>query len=193
MTSRFILIGGAIGSGKTSLAYGLKPYLPDLVIVESDMVRRELLGYPLDFNMNGDTRDICYSEEMNTRVYNEMDNRIRHALDAGKTVIECTAKPHSPKIQQSQENHGRNADAFFGIFLKTSEDIVRARLKQRSAERVLNQSLSVEKGHASDADETVLAFMPVPEQAPEGWLTIDASQPRDAVVKHAWAYISRPV
>lgn len=185
---KFIVIGGSIGSGKTNLAYGLKQHLPDVVIIENDTVRRELLGFPLDYFMNHEV-DNSFSDENNERVRAEMNRRIQDAFLQGKSVIEAPTRTMSFLYKMYEGIYPDRVD-FKGIFLYAPEEVIRQRLRKRALERATLSELSLEEGHASDADEAVLLKMPVNNEIPENWFGIDTTQPKYEVLQLAIDYIN---
>lgn len=190
MKPKFIMLGGSIGVGKTTLAYGLKKHIPDLVIVESDTIRRELLGFPLDYFMNNAV-DGSFSEESNRRVHSEMGLRVQDALLKGKPTLQAVAATSPENYHKIADEHRGTAE-FKGIFLRAPEAVILERLKKRKSEREGHLPLSVELGHASDADEKVLNHLPISNDVPYGWFTIDATQPAETVLAKALAFIECP-
>ena len=68
---RLIAIGGLSGSGKTTVAEALAPYVgapPGARIVESDRIRKAMHGVPAETRLP----DRAYRPEVSERVYAEM-------------------------------------------------------------------------------------------------------------------------
>lgn len=184
----FIALGGSIGVGKTTLAYKLKEFLPDLVILEDDTIRRELLGFSLNHFMNHNL-DNSFSEENHQKVRQVIRQRTIAALESGKPVIHCLTKKYTDEYTAVEQEYAGNAN-FKGIFLYAPEETIRQRLQKRKTERDTQEVLQVESGHASDADENVLAHLPINNTVPNGWLGINAALSGEQILQEAIHYIN---
>lgn len=177
-----LILGGSIGVGKTTLAYSLAQNYGNTEIIENDTIRRELLGFPLNYFMNHDL-DNSFSTENNQRVDHEINHRTEQFLQQGKNVIRA-------HVDVSEHDLLRYASAYpdarlICLYLLAPESIIRSRLQSRKQERDTLSSLSVAHGHASDADENVLLKFPVQIHAPNGWTVLDASLSRDDLLHEA--------
>src|SRR5512133_2734148 len=84
-----IAIGGAIGAGKTTLAYALRravPRLAQALVVEGDQTRRRMRGYDIATTMQSED----YTAEVTAQVEAQKVLDIRAALAAGRDVIESS-------------------------------------------------------------------------------------------------------
>ena len=182
MKSVFIVIGGSVAAGKTTLAYKLKNYWQTTHhqtshVIEDDTERRTYLGYSLKQPMRGDE----YSDAINFKMQTIMDEKTSHFLAKIECVIRTIvrnseAEYHANKVFADE----RNAE-FIGIFLKVSEDNIKQRILSRGQERETLNELSLEMGHASDVDIGILEKLPIPNFIPAGWIIIDADQEHDKV------------
>jgi len=185
MTGLLIALGGSIGTGKTTLAYRLKKHIEDKIrtecfVLESDTVRREYFGHPLKHRMTADE----YTPAVNTIIYGLLDERTIAYLRDGACVIRCL----TGKIEDFAEpiELAATTDAsFIGLFLQASEKTILERLAKRENERIHNDNLSIEQGHASDADAGVLLKYPILDVIPPGWIALDAEQPPEKVCEEA--------
>lgn len=169
-----IAIGGHTGTGKTTLAYKLKkecPFLQESIIIEDDAVRRDILKIGLNKRLS----DEDYSEEISGQVTKEIEKRTSHALSSKNPVINSSGF-FSETTQKGVECMADAAGAkFVGLWLNASFDEMRKRIRKRVEERSDNKDLSLEKGHASDADEGVIdkfGNLPTPSSL---WHVINAN------------------
>lgn len=187
MTSVLLLLGGSIGAGKTTLAYQLAKKNPaGIVVIENDTIRRELLGFPLNYFMNQDLDD-SFSAENNQRVIQTMNERTTHQLHAGKTVIRCHVDVSENDTTRFQKLYPDTK--VICVYLLAPIHIIHERLAKRKYERDTLTELSVEQGHASDADANVLLKFPVRTEAPKGWHMLDATLSIDELDKQLSALI----
>lgn len=173
--SRLIAIGGHTGTGKTTLAYGLReacPALSNALIIEDDQIRREILGYDLKTVMT----DTDYLDEVSYRVREEVKARTLVALSKCQPVINASGFFSSV----GQEEVTSLTPRFVGLWLVADRQNMVQRIQCRNKERAQLDQLSLEKGHASDADEGVIdKFGDLPQ--PAGWHVIDANLSSDQV------------
>lgn len=186
MQATAIVIGGSIGTGKTTLAYKLKEYIEDVLkqdcaVLESDTERRKYLGFTLDKRLDEEH----YSPEISEKVHEILDEKERAALGQGKWIIRALTGQSTFDYHKTKEPADKVGAKFIGIFLVASEETIRERLLQREHERNNLDELSVEQGHASDADAGVLEKYPVPDYVPEGWHQIDAEKTPEDVFEQA--------
>lgn len=181
--TKFILIGGSIDVGKTTLAYALQNAFPDIMIIENDTIRRELLGFPLDYFMNHDL-DNSFSDENNQLVKTDINKRILNALNAGKSVIQCVTFNDVSTYEEYAYVYSKQADVR-GLYLKAAETTIRARLQKRKYERKTRDLLLIEHGNASDADEAVLLKYPVKNIEPKNWVILNAEQLPEILLEQA--------
>ena len=174
MTS-LIAIGGHTGTGKTTLAYGLLRTvgaLNNAVIVEDDQVRRELLGVGLD-------RTLCdedYMPSISAKVVEIIERRTTETLSRNIPVINASGFFTESSRQAVQKLAESLHKKFIGLWLVAPVDVMKARIAKRLDERRTGQRLTLEQGHASDADQTVLAkFGNLGLPQSPAWNIIDAS------------------
>jgi aminoglycoside phosphotransferase family enzyme/predicted kinase len=171
-----VLVGGAPGTGKTTIAEALG-IRGEWAVVRSDVVRKELAG--LDPRMPAPARigEDLYSPEMTRRTYEQLLTRARVALELGQTVV----------LDASWTDAGFRKEAA-RVAAATSSDLVELRCEVDPAVA----DARVERRHAeardaSDADRNVAAAL---RAAADLWPTatvIDTSGSRASTVEHAWA------
>ncbi|QQR69965.1 MAG: AAA family ATPase [Alphaproteobacteria bacterium] len=183
--SYLIAIGGHTGTGKTTLAYALRKALPILhgaVILEDDLVRRELLGASLADTLD----DKAYMDEVSARVSGLIAQRTVDALAQRTSVINASgffSKAARPAIVKLAADHGA---IFIGLWLIAPRAVMEERINRRLIEREKGVELRVEDGHASDACVAVIdKFGDIGVPNDDHWQTIDAEHPKDEVLAAA--------
>ncbi len=180
-----IAIGGHTGTGKTTLAYALREALPILreaVILEDDLVRRELLGASLADTLD----DKAYTDDVSARVSASIEQRTLEALAQGTSVINASgffSEAARPAIAKLAADHGA---IFIGLWLIAPRAVMEERINRRLIEREKGVELRVEDGHASDACVAVIdkfGDIGLPNDA--RWHTVDAACPKDEVLAYA--------
>jgi aminoglycoside phosphotransferase family enzyme/predicted kinase len=83
---RLVLVGGAPGTGKTTVAGGLADSL-GWVLLRSDVVRKELAGLPAEADATAALGAGLYSEESSAATYAELLRRARRSLEHGEPVV----------------------------------------------------------------------------------------------------------
>ena len=83
---RLVLVGGAPGSGKTTLATALGDTLPAAVL-SSDRVRKELSGLPPTRHVAAPFEEGIYGRGMTARTYALLARRTGSLLAMGESVI----------------------------------------------------------------------------------------------------------
>lgn len=85
-TVRLVLVGGAPGTGKSTVAEGLAEAL-GATVLGSDEVRKDLLGIPHDDHTGADLDTGPYSPEVTDRTYRELVRRAGELLRMGESVV----------------------------------------------------------------------------------------------------------
>lgn len=156
-----VVIGGASGSGKTSIARAIAPALgamPGAVIVRSDEVRKALFGVSDTDRLP----EAAYAAAWNRRTYQEVAARVKHTLRAGHACI-VDAVHGSADERDEIEAMAKDMDIpFRGIWLEAPEDVLRGRTAQRV-------------GDASDAGSAVVARQLERGFGTVDWTHVDAS------------------
>jgi len=164
---RLVAIGGLSGSGKSSVARALAPQLgafPGAVHVRSDRERKRL------FHVGAEERlpKAAYSAELSDLVYRMCRKRALEALLGGQAVIvdAVHAKPAERKaIAACASDAGV---PFTGIWLEASPEVMRKRIKGRTAD-------------VSDATAAVLERQLEYDLGLQDFAVVDAGRPVDEV------------
>ncbi len=168
---RLIAVGGLSGTGKSTLAGALAPYLgaaPGALWLRSDVERK------LMFNVGIEERliEAAYEPEVSQRIYEMLNERAKAALAAGQSVIldavfskECERRAASRIARETEV-------PFTGLWLCAPA--------QRMLERV-----ELRKGDASDADAAVVKRQLEYDIGEIDWHIVDAGSSPDKVLRSA--------
>ena len=161
--------GGLSGTGKTTLARRVAPYLgraPGAVILRSDEIRKRLAGVGSLDRLPRDT----YTAETSAKVYDEMLRLARRILAVGHAVV-LDAVFLSPEERAAAKALAAELGApFAGFWLQGQPDQLRERLAARS-------------GDASDAVPAVLDEQLARDPGRIDWEKLDAADPDGAVTR----------
>ena len=162
---RLLAIGGVSGTGKSTLAAFLAPYVgPHLGarVLRSDVIRKQLHGAAPEAPLP----DGAYGPEQTARVYETLLTEADRLLAAGCTVIvDATFLDHAEQDAVRVVAQRRGVP-FAALWLE-------------AADAILVPRLSARVGDASDATPTVLARQRRDEMGAPGWaaFTSDCSIP----------------
>ncbi len=113
-----VVMCGLQGVGKTVVAKEIARRL-EATVLKTDVIRKDMFDNPI------------YSEEEKQQVYNEMYNRLRHALRKNQTVI-LDATFAKEKNRYRAKEVAEEEDAEFRLVeVVCSEDIIKKRLEVR--------------------------------------------------------------
>lgn len=172
---RLVAVGGASGTGKTTLARCLAPGLgaaPGAVHLRSDLERKRLAGVdPLTHLPSS-----AYTAEANTAVYDRLLKRGETLLKAGQSVILDATYMADAERADAQALAERLGVPFTGLWLETGQATLEARVTERH-------------GDASDADAQVVALQLSHDPGPIDWASLDAGQPLERLTEEARAVL----
>jgi hypothetical protein len=162
---RVIAIGGLSGTGKTTLASALAPFIgpaPGAVHLRSDIERKRLFGA-------GETSRLgeeAYTPQVSARVYDRLNEYAAAALGAGRSVVlDATFRSQGERAAAAATAADHQAP-FAGIWLEAPRNILLARVAGR-------------RNDASDATAPVVAGQLEQDQGQISWAHLDASQSID--------------
>jgi len=170
-----IAIGGRSGTGKSTLAANLAPFIgrpPGAIHLRSDIERKR------QFNTAETTRlpPAAYSAEVTAGVYETLEKQAAVALRSGHSVIvDATFLAGFEANSIAKVAKCTNAD-FRGIWLDAPTGLLMRRLALRI-------------GDASDATPEVLRAQPPTTQVPAAWFCVDASRPAGEMHRAAMSYL----
>lgn len=162
-----VAIGGLSGTGKSTLAQNLAPYLdtaPGALILRSDVIRKRYFQVPLTERLP----EKCYSSAISRKVYTQMFNFARIALQAGHSVIvDCLFV--KPEQRHAIATIAEDCQVpFHGLWLEVPTTVAYQRIETR-------------QNDASDATVIVRRKQNGYDCGEITWARIDASRDRQAV------------
>jgi len=167
---RLIAIGGLSGTGKTTLARNLAPWLgasPGAVVIRSDVIRKQLMGVAETVRLPAS----AYTTAISEQVYQRIADIASDTLSSGFTAIADAVYGREDERRDIATVGQRAGVAFDGLWLEGPP----ATLEQRIAARV---------GDASDATPDVLRAQLGFVTAPTSWSTIRVVEsPDDALAE----------
>jgi aminoglycoside phosphotransferase family enzyme/predicted kinase len=162
-TPAVVAIGGLSGSGKTTVAIDLAPFLgaaPGAIVLRSDEIRKRLCGVPLLRRLGPEG----YSPLVTRRVYRTLIERAGLVVGQGHTVV-ADAVFARPLDRQRIESAARAAAVpFTGVWMDAPDPVLIGRASARQQD-------------ASDADAAVIRRQRSEGTGPIAWQRLDASLP----------------
>ena len=166
-----IAVGGRSGTGKTTLAKLLAPWIgapPGALHLRSDVERKRLAGVdPLER-----LPATAYTDRAADQVYEHICRRARRALEAGCSVIVDAAFLDDTQRAQVSQAALDTRLPFHGIWLDAPYGTLLERVTQR-------------QGDASDADAAVVAAQSSQSAPNAGWHIVDAQGTPETVAVRA--------
>lgn len=151
---RLVAVGGASGSGKSTVARGLAPFIgggPGAVVLRSDAIRKRLWGAGELDRLPQE----AYGPEIGERTYTEMERLAGEVLAQGVSVIADATFTKPESRRRISDVSSRAGAIFTGLWLEASpEELVRR--------------VDARRGDVSDATAKV-----VENQLAQDWGVID--------------------
>jgi len=173
-----LAIGGASGSGKSSLARAVAPEVgaaPGAVIARSDAVRKRLFGAAHEAEKLPAT---AYTKAAHQATYEEMETVCTRALEQGQSAIADATFTHAGSRADIEAVARRCNVPFLGIWLDLD--------KAEAARRVHRRT-----GDVSDATPDVVHRQFEEDWGQIAWHRIDAQLPPDKRAERASALIDQ--
>jgi uncharacterized protein len=152
--ARLVAIGGASGTGKSTLARAIAHRIgavPGARILRTDVLRKRADGLPPEAPLPAS----AYTEASTTRVYDALSAIAGNAIAAGTTVIADATFLDARQRGAVEAVVASGGQRFDGLWLQAPASVRLARVGAR-------------RGDASDADVTIAAAQAVPA-VPPGW------------------------
>lgn len=177
--TRLVVIGGPSGSGKSSVARRLAPYLgpaPGAVHLQSDVIRKRLAGVSPECALGQEH----YGSEDTRTVYDRLHSDAEHALTAGYTVIADATYLDAGQRRRVEALASKAGVPFHRLWLAAPAATLERRVSERSDD-------------ASDADVDVLRKQLTAEVTDLGWTKLSACGDLDQTVARALHELERDV
>ncbi|MDD7911399.1 AAA family ATPase [Pseudovibrio exalbescens] len=161
--ARLVGIGGLSGTGKTTVARGVAPFIgamPGAVHIRTDVERKLLLGLQETQQAPAET----YSKEVSDQVYAQVYRKAAAVLATGHSVVVdgvFAAPEEREKLAEIAQSAGAS---FSGIWLEAPMDVKESRVTDR-------------KGDASDANAAVVRAQEGYVTGEISWTKVDGSAP----------------
>ena len=158
-----VAIGGISGTGKTTLARAVAPWLggpPGAVVLRSDEIRKRRFHVPPTERLP----DAAYAPEVSRQVFSEIHRRARRIAASGAPVVADAVYGRPEDRRAVAVAAARAGVAFTGVWLELPEAMARDRVEHRI-------------GDASDATAGVVARQAETIVPPADWLRLDARRP----------------
>jgi aminoglycoside phosphotransferase family enzyme/predicted kinase len=159
---------GLMGSGKSSFARLLAERL-DVVLVSSDLVRKELAGIAPTARGREGFGEGIYAPAMTERTYQALFDRARAALCAGRSTVIDASFTDPARRAQAQDLARSCASRHLLLYLSAPEGLLRERLSRRALKA------SVSDGRPEILPAQMAAFTPPDEVPAAERLVIDAA------------------
>ena len=179
-----ILVGGLIGTGKTTVAEALAER-GGFTLVSSDVVRKALVGIaPTDRRWESYEAGI-YSPEYTERTYDELFRRAKEALSEGDSVIlDASFKKASDRERAKALAEEVGAELWV-VECTADEDTIRSRLEERA------RTQAVSDGRWDIFEDIRRGFEPIREVPQERHLTVNTARPLKEVLREVEERIAR--
>lgn len=158
---QLIAIGGLSGTGKTSAARWIAPFIgnaPGALHLRTDIERKVMHGVAPTYRLPPS----AYSSETSGEVYRRLYKKAEIVLGSGHSVVADAVFPDSPSRSLLSDAAQRAGTSFHGFWLEAPGEKICGRISARI-------------GDASDANIEVLARQSQTAKPPEDWAKIDAS------------------
>jgi uncharacterized protein len=168
---RLVAIGGLSGTGKSTLAISLSPFIapaPGAVVIRSDIERKRLAGVPETARLP----ESAYTPEATARVYARLGALARRTLAAGHSAILDAVHGHPAERAATEQIAQEAGVPFTGLWLE-------AGLGERVAR------MGARKHDASDADAAVARAQEKYEVGEIAWQRLDATAGLPTLVARA--------
>jgi aminoglycoside phosphotransferase family enzyme/predicted kinase/GNAT superfamily N-acetyltransferase len=165
---RLVAVGGASGTGKSTIARALAPAVgpsPGAVVVRSDVVRKQLSGVAETTRLPPS----AYTAEAGDKIFSHMTTLAAEILEANHAVI-LDGVYREPRQRGDVEALARQARVRFdGVWLEAPPEVLASRIAAR-------------RDDASDATVDVMRDQLAHLFRPPTWVGYDASRPVDEIV-----------
>jgi aminoglycoside phosphotransferase family enzyme/predicted kinase len=178
---RLVLVGGAPGSGKTTLAADIARRT-GWQVFHSDDVRKELAGAGRAHELDGRLDEGIYTPAITDQTYDRLLALAREALGLGRCVV----------LDASWSDRSRRADARAAA-LELSSDLIAIECAAPEATRVERAAQRAVRGtDSSDAGPSIARALGVRFEPWPDAIRIDTTPPADVVSGQALSHLRAP-
>ena len=170
-----LAIGGASGTGKSTLAYGVAPLTGGPLgarVLRSDVIRKRLAGKSPETRLPPES----YTPAASQKVYEAMIAEAGALLRAGQAVILDAVLGKADERDAARRLAGECGVPFRPLWLQAGNDIRRRRVETRGQD-------------ASDATPAILEAQLRQIETPIDWPTIDVGEDRESSLAAAKAFL----
>jgi hypothetical protein len=171
-----VITCGLVGTGKSTLARALAKKL-GLVVVVSDVTRKQLAGIPLTEHRFEEFGTGIYSPEFTRKTYDEMFARAKDILGTGDSVILDASFGKAERRLKAKELAETIGADFLIIECTLNEETLGRRLASRQEQR------SISDARQALVEPLKNVFEPVAEVADHQHVMVDTSLPVDRLVE----------
>ncbi len=160
-----LAIGGASGTGKSTIAYALAPHTDTLLgarVLRSDVIRKRLAGVAPEIRLPAES----YTPAASQRVYEAMLDEARALLNSGQSVILDAVFAKAAERDAARALAGTGGVPFRAAWLEAGPEVRRQRVGARMRD-------------ASDATAAILEAQLRQIERPEDWAVIDVAGPAE--------------
>jgi uncharacterized protein len=127
-----VLVGGVVGTGKSTVATGLADWL-DGVVVASDRVRKRLTGVAPTARVGGAWRSGAYTAAQTDRTYAGLLARAQPVLESGRVAILDATFAHRARREAAVQLACKLGVSVTFVEVRCAADLARERLARRAA------------------------------------------------------------
>ncbi|MFP3879791.1 MAG: AAA family ATPase [Dehalococcoidia bacterium] len=171
-----VITCGLVGTGKSTLARALARKM-GLVVIVSDVTRKQLAGIPLTEHRFEDFGAGIYSPEFTRKTYDEMFDRAKDILRSGDSVILDASFGKAERRLKAKDLAERSGADFLVIECTLNEEIVEKRLAHRQEQR------SISDARQALVEPLKNVFEPVAEMPDDQHVAVDTSEPIDRLLE----------
>jgi len=171
-----VITCGLVGTGKSTLARALARKL-GLVLIVSDVTRKQLAGIPLTEHRFEEFGTGIYSPEFTRKTYDEMFARAKDILGTGDSVILDASFGKAERRLKAKELAETIGADFLIIECTLNEETLRRRLASRQERRSISDARQALVEPQKDV------FEPVAEVPDHQHVMVDTSLPVDRLVE----------
>jgi aminoglycoside phosphotransferase family enzyme/predicted kinase len=147
---RLVLVGGAPGTGKSTVASAIGDAL-DATVLSSDELRKDLAGVERSDHSGAPLDSGLYSREMTELTYRELVRRARRLLQLGETVVLDAGFAAAEHRQWAREAAEATFSTLSEIRCALDPELAAQRVRRRIAEQVEGDASARAASSASDA------------------------------------------